>query len=587
MAVPARYAQPQNALVSQGYPYGNALGSQATPLDTYYGANGTTGNKTTNNDLPQWLRNLGMKGDAYAGGMLKPELRYGFKYKGGKIHFADGTSFVAKKNKGGTYSYTDATGKAVTYSPTDEQNAYNKKYQASTAGTFDKLKESLDVSNHMSPFGEAGLLGDPLHYIGGDKYDNFMRQTWEKPNEFLGKGVTKFNVFDRQLNPLHAAIDQTKFGAGARQLVENKPADVIGSIFGGGAIAAGLGGGAAGAGAAGGGTAAGTGTAGVSGAGIGATSAAELAALPEIVVTGTTGGIGAGTVAGIGAGAGVAGNALSSSYNGNNSWSNTSDPAASFGSSQTGGNAGQLANSGGITTGAGTGGTTEGALGSLSGAGNSLSGVSGSNAGGFGGNMGWDWGSIINTGATLLGGYLQGQGSKDAAKESAAGSAAAIAESRRQYDQSRADQMPWLQAGQGALGRLQNPAASFQASPDYAFRRDEGTRDIGNSFSARGGAQSGNALRALTDFNSGLAGGEYGNWWNRQAGLAGVGQTSAANLGSLGANSAANVGNALQNGANARASGVEGQTNAYTGALADLLSQYNRNRKPQYGWGGG
>lgn len=194
--------------------------------------------------------------------------------------------------------------------------------------------------------------------------------------------------------------------------------------------------------------------------------------------------------------------------------------------------------------------------------------------------MGWDWGQIINTGGALLGGLLESRGARDAADASAAGSAAAVAESRRQYDTSRADQMPWLEAGRGALTRLQDPGANFTASPDYAFRRDEGTRDINNSFAARGGALSGNALRRLTEFNSGLAGSEFGNWWNRQAGLAGVGQTSAQNLGTLGANSAANIGNALQNGANARASGIVDSTNAYTGALADILANYNRYRVP-------
>jgi hypothetical protein len=108
-------------------------GTQAAPLDAFYGQGGSTGNKTTNKDLPEWLKKLGMKGDAYAGGMLKPQIRYGFWFKDGKINFADGTSFSAKKNKDGSYAYTDASGQAATYSPTDEQNAYNKKYKASTS----------------------------------------------------------------------------------------------------------------------------------------------------------------------------------------------------------------------------------------------------------------------------------------------------------------------------------------------------------------------------------------------------------------------------------------------------------------------
>ena len=245
-----------------------------------------------------------------------------------------------------------------------------------------------------------------------------------------------------------------------------------------------------------------------------------------------------------------------------------------------GGNAGALAASGGIAGGAGIGGTTAGALGGASGLVNSVSGA-GTTAGG---GMGWNWGDIINTGGQLLGGYLESRGSRDAANTAAAGSQAAVDESHRQFDLSRSDQMPWLQAGTAALGRLNDPNA-FTASPGYAFQREEGTRDIGNSFAARGGALSGNALKRLTEFNSGLAAQDYGNWWNRQAGLAGVGQASAQNLGALGANSAANVGNALQTGANARASGILGQTNSYVGTLSDLLKKYDEKRNP-YGWGG-
>jgi hypothetical protein len=157
----------------------------------------------------------------------------------------------------------------------------------------------------------------------------------------------------------------------------------------------------------------------------------------------------------------------------------------------------------------------------------------------------------------------------------------AIAEQARQYDTTRNDLMPWLDAGRSALGRLNDPTNNFTASPDYAFRRSEGTRDIGNTFAARGMGQSGNALRALNEFNSALASDEYGNWWNRQAGLAGVGQTTGAQLGQLGQNNASNIGNYLQNQGVSRASGVLGRY----GSIADGLSEgitnhlYRRQRR--------
>src|SRR5262245_41030892 len=57
--------------------------------------------------------------------------------------------------------------------------------------------------------------------------------------------------------------------------------------------------------------------------------------------------------------------------------------------------------------------------------------------------------------------------------------------------------------------------SNFYKSPDYTFRRDEGIRGIERTAAARGGAASGNALKALAEFNSNLAAGEFGNYFNR------------------------------------------------------------------------
>lgn len=160
----------------------------------------------------------------------------------------------------------------------------------------------------------------------------------------------------------------------------------------------------------------------------------------------------------------------------------------------------------------------------------------------------------------------------------------AIAENRRQYDTTRTDLMPWLDAGKNALTQLNDPGQYFTTSPDYNFVRGEGERDIGNSFAARGGALSGNALRALTEFNSNLASGEFNNWWNRQAGRAGIGQNTAVNLGGLGQSSANATGNYLQNQGISRASGVLGRTNAVQNGIYDAYDNYDnylyRRRRP-------
>lgn len=165
--------------------------------------------------------------------------------------------------------------------------------------------------------------------------------------------------------------------------------------------------------------------------------------------------------------------------------------------------------------------------------------------------------------STLVGGKLNKDASKEASRVQQQMSDAAIRESQRQFDLTRTDQAPWLEAGKGALERLQNPAANFQTDPGYQFMRSEGLRDIGNSFAARGGAASGNALRALSQFQTGLANQSFGDWWNRQAGMAGVGQTAASGLGQLGARNSENIGSLLNQQGSNRASGILGNQAAF------------------------
>jgi hypothetical protein len=120
--------------------------------------------------------------------------------------------------------------------------------------------------------------------------------------------------------------------------------------------------------------------------------------------------------------------------------------------------------------------------------------------------------------------------------------------------------------------------SSFMASPDYNFRRDEGMRGIERTAAARGGAFSGNALRALTDFNSNIASGEYGNYFNRLTTAAGLGSAATNQTAAYGADAASSASrNALFAG-DARASGIQGTTNAIGGTLNGLAAQYGYGR---------
>jgi hypothetical protein len=178
--------------------------------------------------------------------------------------------------------------------------------------------------------------------------------------------------------------------------------------------------------------------------------------------------------------------------------------------------------------------------------------------------------------AIIGGAVIGGIASTRAAGEIAEGTDASIAESRRQFDQNREDLAPFREGGVAALGRLdqlnQGDFSGFFTSPGFEFRREEGLRGIENRFSASGGSLSGNALRRLTEFNSGLASQEFGNFFNRNLAQAGLGQTATTAGVAAGTNISGNISNALTAGGNARASGVAGINEAVQGGISNLFT---------------
>lgn len=166
----------------------------------------------------------------------------------------------------------------------------------------------------------------------------------------------------------------------------------------------------------------------------------------------------------------------------------------------------------------------------------------------------------------------------------------------QQYYQTREDQMPFLEAGKGALNKLIPLASNYKpfdynamtADPGYGFRLSEGQKALDRSAAARGGLISGSALKAATRYGQDMGSQEYTNAFNRYQAervaqlnplqsLAGVGQTTATNLGTMGAQNAANVGNLMTSGAAARAAGQMGQTQALTGGLGTYLNYAQGN----------
>lgn len=210
-------------------------------------------------------------------------------------------------------------------------------------------------------------------------------------------------------------------------------------------------------------------------------------------------------------------------------------------------------------------------------------------------------------GAVVVSGALSSNAASKAGQAQAGAAREAAQLQNEQYYQTREDQMPWLKAGERALGKLEGAVDytpfgmnQFNADPGYAFRLAEGQKALERSAAARGGLMSGGTGKALTRYGQEMGSQEYMNAFNRYQteraaklqplqSLAGVGQTTATTLGQAGQTTASNVGEALTSGAAARASGYVGQANALNQGLGTYLNysqgqnMVNAMRQNQYG----
>lgn len=229
-------------------------------------------------------------------------------------------------------------------------------------------------------------------------------------------------------------------------------------------------------------------------------------------------------------------------------------------------------------------------------------------------------GDIVNAVADVFGfgpASKQAEATTEAANISSQSARDQLALQQRMYEGGVARQQPWLQAGAGAINQLAAGLApggkyatpfsqtNWMQDPGYAFRLSEGQKALDRSAAARGGLQSGSALKAATRFGQQMGSQEYQNAFDRYynernqmlrplQSLAGVGQTAADTLGSAGSGyanqanqlamtNAANQGNLALGLGNIRAS----QYGTMGSALNTALNTNWGNVANKLGYGGG
>lgn len=209
------------------------------------------------------------------------------------------------------------------------------------------------------------------------------------------------------------------------------------------------------------------------------------------------------------------------------------------------------------------------------------------------------WGLVAVAGATIVGGVMASNAAGDAADAQVQSTGAANATQLKMFEQNRADQEPWREAGVSALGQLSAGTAAggdfnrdftladFTKDPGYDFRMREGQRGLDSSAAARGGALSGAAIKASERYSQDYASGEYQNAYNRfnsdrtarfnrLSSIAGTGQTATNQVGAQGTQVASSIAENQIGAGNARASGYVGQGNAMSGA-ANTLGNFAMN----------
>lgn len=211
--------------------------------------------------------------------------------------------------------------------------------------------------------------------------------------------------------------------------------------------------------------------------------------------------------------------------------------------------------------------------------------------------------------AGIGGALISSSASKNAANTQAQAANQASANQLAQYQQTRQDLSPFLQAGQGGLQALltslglgedpnepnllqlngingltfQPTQAQLAATPGYQFDLNQGLQSVQNSNAAAGRGVSGAALKGAAQYATGLANNtlttQQGIFQNNLSNVLGplmnltnLGENAGATVGQQGVQAVGQANNALIGGANASAAGTVGSANAISGGLSSAAN---------------
>ena len=159
------------------------------------------------------------------------------------------------------------------------------------------------------------------------------------------------------------------------------------------------------------------------------------------------------------------------------------------------------------------------------------------------------------------------------------------------YNQNSPYYQPFIQNGTAAANQATQMAQNgftqtqFQQSPGYAFNMQQGLQAINNAQSVRGGALSGGAQRAMSNYGQQNASNEFQNAYSRYTNninqlnsIGNQGLQATSGLASLGSNYAAQMGNLQTGMGNSQASETLGKAGSFASAWGPYGQQAQLNQ---------
>jgi len=184
-------------------------------------------------------------------------------------------------------------------------------------------------------------------------------------------------------------------------------------------------------------------------------------------------------------------------------------------------------------------------------------------------------------GASLIGGYMQGEASKKAAQTQANAADRAAQQQREMFDIQNEQQRPYREAGYGALTNIKDMLPYFTKQPtaedvlampgaQFGLRQAVESGRQGLNVGGGGGNMARGAIKFATDYGTNVALPGYLGMrtgiYNTLSSLAGIGQKSQESIGNLASGVTSNIGQLGVGAAGALGAGQIGQANAYGGA---------------------